>query len=109
MATEETSNNQASKASDHAVVPMPPDTYPLSVTEHDIAAGERNDCENCAVARAINREYPALIVEARHDGVHVMHDGVGKSYDVDWYLANWMNDYDNDCEVQPFDTILYRA
>ena len=86
---------------------LPPDEFRLQILECDIAAGTRGDCHNCAVAKAIYREYPDVFVEAASREILVQLDGKQKNYTPNPSLATWIDNYDNNREMRPFTTVLH--
>lgn len=79
----------------------------IQITEKDICNGERGDFNKCAVALALQRGFSsadkvdvdqnsAKLYQSKKD------DGYLARIEFDGEIFDWIEDFDNEVEVQPF-------
>lgn len=77
----------------------------IEITESDIISGIRNDPQACAVARAMEREFPEMHVEVLTRQINVCRDRklmfVVARYHPTSRLGRFILDFDNGMKVQP--------
>lgn len=75
----------------------------IDVTETDISLGERKDCSECAVARAIHRKLPNDRVQiVEHEGYQIEIGPAVIIKNLPLPIVNFINDFDAGLPVSPF-------